>query len=590
MRASVFVVPAYLLATLAITWPVAREFATALPAVFNAVDPLLQAFILGWDRHAFATGILHIFDAPIFHPELGTLAYMDHLMGEALVSAPVAAVTGSAAAAYNAALLAAFVTSGWASYRLARALGASRAAAFVAGLLYLVAPYRLSNLGNLNQLHTEFVPVTLLFALRFAARGRTRDLAWLFGALVLQSYFGWYSAFHVAVALAITLACARVFRWPAADPLPWRRIAVGSALALVAMLPGALPYWLQHVRMPGFHRTLGKAVLYSADLVDYVRVNRENVLARTLHLPRGDLACALGLPALALVVAQLWPRREPPEREPLGLRRFWTWLAWIAAAGFVLSLGPILNVAGHHLRFPLPYAVLYFTVPGFSGMRAPERFTELVLLAAVIAAAFGYDRLRAGLAGTARGAARAALFAGTIALAIAGAWSAPIPMVVYPTRASMPAAYEFLARQPGRFAILELPMPAREADETDRDVVRQIWGLYHGKPRADGVSGFSSPAQESFRALMRSFPDPITVSAIVERDVRYVVVRYGEYEPQEAARIRYEIAGARELTPVFTAGSDVVYQVTKSDLQAINGIPHRARGRVREARSQGPGP
>ena len=49
MRASLLVVPAYLAAAVVVTWPLATVFGTALPAVFNTIDPLLQAFVLGWD-------------------------------------------------------------------------------------------------------------------------------------------------------------------------------------------------------------------------------------------------------------------------------------------------------------------------------------------------------------------------------------------------------------------------------------------------------------------------------------------------------------------------------------------------------------
>ena len=141
----------------------------------------------------------------------------------------------------------------------------------------------------------------------------------------------------------------------------------------------------------------------------------------------------------------------------------------------------------------------------------------------------------------------------------------------------MPPVYEWIARQPGAFAILELPMPASEAEEDERDVVRQIWGLYHGKPRADGVSGFASPSQEGFRSMMRSFPDVLTVRAVADRGVRWVVVRYGEYPQGEATRIREEIAAAHDLEPVFTVGTDVVYSLVRRDqlaqVRALNEAP-----------------
>ena len=315
-----------------------------------------------------------------------------------------------------------------------------------------------------------------------------------------------------------------------------------AGLALLAMAPGAIPYWEQHPSMPGFRRSLGKAAIYSADVVDYLRVNRENVVARLLHLPRGDLAYAPGLITVALTLVA-WVRargeRLAGVRLPAySLPKLERCLVWIAIAAFILSLGPILQIAGNRLPVPLPYAALYFIVPGFAAMRAPGRFAELVLLVLAIFAARGFDVLQSRLA---QPASRAMLLATVSIAAIALAMSAPIPLVEYPTRDSMPEAWRWIARQPGRFGILELPMPANEADESERDAMRQIWVLDHGKPRADGVSGFSSPSHESFRSLMHTFPERLAVRAIAERGIRYVIVRYGEYAPADAARIRYQL-------------------------------------------------
>jgi len=161
------------------------------------------------------------------------------------------------------------------------------------------------------------------------------------------------------------------------------------------------------------------------------------------------------------------------------------------------------------------------------------------------------------------------LLAAVTAASLALAMSAPIPLVPYPGRDTMPPAWQWIAKQPGAFAILELPMPASEADESEGDAVRQIWALYHGKARADGVSGFSSPAHESFRALMHSFPERLAVRAIAERGVRYVIVRFGEYAPQDAARIRYDLGSVREMVPVFESGTDVVYSLANAELLAV---------------------
>ena len=588
MRASLLVVPAYLAAAVVVTWPLATVFGTALPAVFNTIDPLLQAFVLGWDWLSFMTGLFGVFDAPIFHPERRTLAYMDHLLGEALVSGPVAFATGSLPAAYNTLVILSFAASGWAAYRLARWLSGSRAGSFVCGFLYAFGAYRMSNLGNLNQLQTQFVPLALLFVLRFAATRRTRDLAAAFATLAVQSYFGWYYAFHIAGAFALVFACAIVFRWPGGSPLPWRRVLVCAVLALLVMAPGAFPYWQLHASLPGFRRSLGKAAIYSADVVDYLRLSRENLMGKLLHLPRGDLAYAPGIITVALALVAWWRARAERlanvQLPVYPLPRLDRALVVIALSAFVLSLGPILKVAGQTLPVPLPYAVFYYIVPGFAGMRAPGRFAEIVLLIGAVFAARGYDVLRERAPGR---VARGAMLVVVTAAMLATSMSTAIPVIEYPGPETMPAAWKWIAKQPGHFSILELPMPSSEADESERDAVRQIWTLYHGKARADGLSGFSSPAHEGFRALMQSFPERLAVRAIAERGVRYVIVRYGEYVPQDAARIRYDLASVREMAPVFESGSDVVYSLANAELLAEEGSRDIVKRYKRERASAG---
>ncbi len=64
-------------------------------------DTRLFLWTLGWDVHALQRQPLAIFDANIFYPESGTLAYSEHQIGSALFAAPVIAVTGNPLLAMN---------------------------------------------------------------------------------------------------------------------------------------------------------------------------------------------------------------------------------------------------------------------------------------------------------------------------------------------------------------------------------------------------------------------------------------------------------------------------------------------------------
>jgi hypothetical protein len=97
----------YLVASLALTWPLAREFGSQLPAVSYSFDALLHVFLLGWGCHGLKTDPLDVFDAPIFYPEERTLTYMDHMLGEAVLAGPVIELFGLGAG-YNSLILLSF--------------------------------------------------------------------------------------------------------------------------------------------------------------------------------------------------------------------------------------------------------------------------------------------------------------------------------------------------------------------------------------------------------------------------------------------------------------------------------------------------
>ena len=63
----------------------------------------------------------------------------------------------------------------------------------------------------------------------------------------------------------------------------------------------------------------------------------------------------------------------------------------------------------------------------------------------------------------------------------------------------MPPVYGWLAAQPDSRPVLELPALPVAAWRRPMDLRRQMYVLYHQKPRLDGASGFTSNRYEAFR-------------------------------------------------------------------------------------------
>ena len=536
------ILPLYALLALALTLPVLPGFSTAIPSSGLAWDPSMQAFLLGWDVHAIRSPS-SLFDPPIFHPEPNTLTYMDSMIGEAVLAAPLVTLRG-VAAGYNFVFLLSFVLSGWGTYRLARMLGAPRFGAFLAGFLFAFCPYRFGNLDLLNQLQTQFLPIGLWFGIRFLRRHRVRDAIGTAGTLVVQTYFGWYYAYYLLIALGIIL----VFAWltKRLGSLPVKKLALVGLASVMAVAPIVLPYAWEHRALPEFRRTLGESALYSADVTDYGKMYEASVLR--LPLPTGRQPYWPGLVAVALAVWALsrWRQVKAQLAE----------IAAVSLSAFVLSLGPILHAGGARIWIPLPYALMYYVIPGFSGMRAPARFAALVALGVCAMAG-----VACGAARDWRPAHRRAFQVTALALALLFAWARPLRMLTLPTRERVAPAYAFLASRRTREPLLEIPVPATDGEENQTHALRQFCALLHGHPRLDGTSGFVSRRYRAFRSEIQSFPDSQALDRAEAMGARLILVHYGDYRPAEAEALRRAVSHQPRLRPLASFGPDDVYDL-----------------------------
>ena len=142
-------VAAYLALTVLYTWPLGIRLMHGV--AHDPGDPLLNAWILWWTTQA-APLTAHWWNAPIFYPATGVFAFSEHLLGFAPLTAPLIALTGSPLFGYNVALLATYVLSALGAYFLAFTLTRRHDAAFVAGLAFGFAPYRLAQVPHIQVL------------------------------------------------------------------------------------------------------------------------------------------------------------------------------------------------------------------------------------------------------------------------------------------------------------------------------------------------------------------------------------------------------------------------------------------------------
>jgi len=227
----------------------------------DAGDPILTTTILHWvATHVPYTDAWYQF--PIFYPSRDTLTFSEHLLGIAVVAAPIEWITGSPVVAYNLTLVASFALSAAAMFALAWRLSRSIPASFIAGLAYGFAPYRISQLPHIQMEAIWYAPLALLGLHAYLETGRRRWLA-LYGiAWMLQGAANGYALIFLSVLIGAWVV------WFVIASRRWRELAMIAVTTVVAVLPLA-PILLRYIRAHEYYgmiRGVEEIKAFSADI------------------------------------------------------------------------------------------------------------------------------------------------------------------------------------------------------------------------------------------------------------------------------------------------------------------------------------
>jgi hypothetical protein len=552
-------------------------------------DPLLNAWILGWDAQRLAHGLAGFWDAPILYPARHTLAYSEHLLGIAVFVAPIYWASANAVLAYNVAFIGSYVLAGTGMYLLAHYLCGRRDAAVIAALVFAFGPYRAGHVSHLQVLLSGWMPIALWRLHRYFDAPSWGRLVAFAAAFVLQALSNGYYLFFLALPVAI------VSIWELARRRhDWKRLvpqlATAAVLIVAAIAPFALVYF--QLRRQGFHRLPSDWTMFSADVGSYFLTAGSVRFWGWLHGALNVEAQLFpGLTVLALAAIAFWavrpspelrvpspeprvpspesrvpspesrvpspeprvpnpesrvpspeprvpspeprvpspePRVPSPERRVPSLESRLRSYSVIAASAFVLSLGPAPKAWGHQFLPSGPYLWLVRIVPGLDGLRAPARISVVVYLALAVLAAFGAARLFSALSTRTRGI----VFLSIAMFALAEGAAVPLQLAAVDGRGRPQdrAVYRWLATSDAG-PVLELPIREWDINPT---LIYQYATLFHGHPIVNGYSGYGSALQEflggsgsPLRELTYADGSLAMLRAI---GVRYVLVHPGDYD------------------------------------------------------------
>ncbi|MDP9121234.1 MAG: hypothetical protein M3O15_07680 [Acidobacteriota bacterium] len=267
----------YTAPTLVYLRPVWRRLGGFLPGVTE--DPLFNLYVLKWSAHQLRLGLPDLWDANIFYPVRGTLAFSDHLLGPALQLLVLLDLhlVPNAIAGYNLLLVSSFVLSGAATCWVLRQSGRSWTASVLGGFMYAFAPMRWAQLEHLQVLLAQWVPLTLWAWDRLLAEASWKRAAVFLPLYLLHLTGGCYLAYMIHVPMLALLASRGAADWRRL--VRWHSLQVLLAVALPAAAAGFLLFepYLEVSHRYGLVRRPDEVALYSATLLSYLAPSESNL-------------------------------------------------------------------------------------------------------------------------------------------------------------------------------------------------------------------------------------------------------------------------------------------------------------------------
>ncbi len=418
--------------------------------------------------------------------------------------------------AFNAALLLTLALAPSSAWLLARRLGAGRAGAALAGLIYGFNPYILGVLANgqVAKINHAWPALVALLAWELCRHRRAWAVPalWVVATICLLTS-PYYYVFAALLGAGIAALCL-VFQ-PG-----WRQRGVLVGLLAVTgagLLALHLPIF-EHLgtREGGL---LSPSTIGSDTSVYELSASLGGMLLpRQLSYPGGVLipgethVAYLGLATLLLAALASWARRD---KAVLAL--------WAVALAFaVLAMGRSLALPGG-AELPLPLGLLAGALPPLRALIFVYRGVVVVTLALALVVALGFGPLAARL-----GRRRWLLWGAPALILLDTLAVSPAPFPLPVEHLELPRIYQELAQDPRRFGIVEFPCDLEGAEVhgaayaealTDLNQRQIFWQAYHRKGLGMVDKG------NNHRAL---FQQPLT------RDL--VRVLMGEAPGEEAGR------------------------------------------------------
>lgn len=147
--AVLFATAIYIVLTAALTWPLVVHPGSVVANDLG--DPLLNTWLMAWNARVLPL-TPHWWNGAQFFPIDGAMAFSEHLLGLSVITTPVILLSGNPLLAYNVAFFLSFPLCALSAYFLTYSISRRHDCAFIAGLAFGFAPYRMAQLAHVQVL------------------------------------------------------------------------------------------------------------------------------------------------------------------------------------------------------------------------------------------------------------------------------------------------------------------------------------------------------------------------------------------------------------------------------------------------------
>lgn len=488
----------------------------------------------------------NLYNLPFFYPYANTLTYSVPFLSTAILNLPLGALSDQLILNLNIHLLSGSVFTFLAMFILARELYGKKLAVYATAFLFAFSYLRLEFAVHLQSFLVAGIPLGIYFLMKYVNNNKYRYLIGFCLSYLYQALNDPMTAYFL-VAIAATLIIGQ--GW-------WRqcmknKIFVSHLLLLIFV---SVIFYLPYV--------------FTSHELNLVRTIRD-----TAHSAYGlERLFKFDLILLFFLLGILsFYATESYHRHRLVISH--SSLIWMMVFGLIFMLGPVIKIGEETWKplgfpIPLPYAIVYYILPGANAFRAVTRWSILFNFGAALILGSLVNNSRMKTAWM-----RCCLFGGAMMMLIYSSQQMPF----FHIQTDVPDIYHHVREAEGA-VLIELPIYlwdmtpySNVADE------RLLYQVKHGKKLFNGVSGLVPPQRIiEIQALYKDFPNAHSIEILKNNQVELVLIHYGEYQQMfddlwsyidvrahDPELIRLAVKNTPELQLVACYESDCLYRLSE---------------------------